>query len=237
MKKINISIDSRNVISGNGGGVQDKTSRLGAVVAASTVVTPTTSLDNNERERLSWIRRTVLPPLACLACILQGCSWPATPSAPDPTPNPHPRVTSHLRITVQEGSDVNNVEVKSLWNVGNIGCAPTHPISGAAMVKQVNVNERVEKVGSKYVATIVDDRFITDKCKWFIGGWEVRFMHNNIFLAAGGASLNELNSTNELELTCTPKPATYPICDLRNNESFDRSHFKGVFNATLETTK
>jgi len=237
MKEMDDLTDSLGTVNGDDGAFRNKTYRLNSAVAASPVISSTTSLDHNECERLSWIRRTVLPPVACLVCILQGCSWPATPPAPDPTPNPHPRVTSHLRITVQEGSDVNNVEVLSLWNVGNIGCAPTHPISGAAMVKQVNVNERVEKIGSEYIATIVDDRFVTDKCKWFIGGWEIRFMHNNKILSVGGAGLNELNSMGELEETCVPTPAKFPICGPKSNESFYKSHYNGVFNYTMKVAK
>jgi hypothetical protein len=146
-------------------------------------------------------------------------------------------VASHLKISVEDGSGVNNVEVKSLWTVGDIGCSPKHPISGAAIVKQLDENERVEKVGPEYIAEIIEDRFFPGKCKWSVGGWEIRFMHNSHVLSVGGASSNEFDATGKLELTCIPPPDTPPLCGLRSDESFDKSHFKGVFNATLERVK
>jgi hypothetical protein len=183
-------------------------------------------------------KKSMLLLLLCMAAgELQGCNWPATPPAPSPTPNPHPQAIYHLKISVQDGSGVNNVEVKSLWTVGNIGCAPLNPISGAAMVKQVDVNEKVEKVGPKYIATIIKDRFLPDKCRWSSDGWEIRFMHNDYILSTDGSGLNEFDTSEKLELTCIPPPDTPPLCGLRSSESFDRSHFSGVFNATLEMVK
>lgn len=184
----------------------------------------------------SW--RWLMPPLSvCMTCALQACSWPASPPAPSPTPNPHPQKTSQLKISVQDGAGVNNVEVESLWTVGNIGCAPIHPVSGAAIVKQVEVKEKVEKVGSYYVATIVDDRFLPDKCKWLGGAYGIRFMHDNHVLSSTGAGPNEFDGSGKLELTCTPPPDDPPTCFLRNKELFLRSHFQGVFNATVELVK
>lgn len=146
-------------------------------------------------------------------------------------------MTSHLKISVEDGSEVDNVEVKSLWTVGNIGCAPIHPVSGAAIVKQVEVLERVEKVGSEYIATIVNDRFVRDQCNWLLGGVQVQFMHNTEVYSVVGATPGEFDSTGKLELTCIPPPGKPSLCGLRSRESFFRSHFKGVFNATLETVK
>lgn len=184
----------------------------------------------------SW--RWLMPLLLMgMAGALQGCDFGSTPgSAPTPTPNPHPQKTSQLKISVQEGSGVNNVEVESLWTVGDIGCAPIHPVSGAAIVKQVEVKEKVEKVGPYYVATIVDDRFLPDKCRWLGGAYGIRFMHDNHVLSGTGAGPNQFDASGRLELTCTSPPAL-PICDLRAREAFDRSHFKGVFNATVELVK
>jgi hypothetical protein len=185
---------------------------------------------------VAW-RWLTLSLLICVAFALPGCEWPATPPAPSPTPNPHPKTTYQLKISVQDGSGVNNVEVKSIWAVGNIGCLPIHPVSGATIQKQVEVNEKVEKVGSDYVATIIKDRFLFDKCKWYSDGWGLRFMHNNYLLARGVSGPNEFDAAGKLELTCIPPPDTPPLCGLRSNESFDRIHFKGVFNATLEIMK
>jgi len=174
--------------------------------------------------------------LISMTCALQGCHWPASPPAPSPTPNPHPHQTSHLKISVQEGSEVNNVEVSSIWTVGNIGCAPIDPISGAAMVKQIEVKEKVEKFGSDYIATVVDDRFLPDKCRWLGGAYEIHFMHDNQLLTVTGAGPNEFDASGKLELTCSPSPPD-PECDMRAREVFDRSHFHNVFNVTLELMK
>jgi hypothetical protein len=175
--------------------------------------------------------------LLVMACTLQGCgNWPASPPAPSPTPNPHPQKTSHLKISVEDGSGVNNVGVNSVWTVGNIGCAPIHPVSGAAMVKQVEVKENVEKVGSDYLATIVNDRFLPDKCRWLGGAYEVHLMHDNQLISVTGAGPNQFDASGKFELTCTP-PSAQSICDLRSREAFDRSHFHGVFNVTLELMK
>jgi hypothetical protein len=173
-----------------------------------------------------------------MACVLQGCgNWPASPPAPSPTLNPHPQKTSHLKISVQDGSNVNIVEVVTLWTVGDIGCTPRNPVSGAAMVKQINVAEHVEKVGSDYVATIVDDRFLPDKCRWRGGAYGIRFMHDNFVLSSTGAGPNQFDASGQLELTCTVPPDDPPTCFLRNKEVFLRSHFRGVFNVNMELKK
>lgn len=174
--------------------------------------------------------------LISMACALQGCHWPAPPPAPSPTLNPHPQKTSQLKISVQDGSGVNNVEVKTIWAVGNIGCAPIHPISGAAIVKQVVVNEKVKWTGSHYVATIIDDRFLPGKCGWVGDTYQVIFRHDDRLLADGGGGPSNFGGDGRIELTCIPPPHI-PLCELRSKEGFDRSHFQGVFNATLEITK
>ncbi len=174
-----------------------------------------------------------------MACALQGCDFgpaPAPAPAPSPTPNPHPQKTSQLKISVQDGSDVNDVEVKSIWTVGNIGCAPIQPISGAAIVKQVAVKEEVEHVGSYYIATIVDDRFLPNKCRWLGGAYGIRLMRDNHLLAKTGAGPNDFDASGKLELTCIPPPGL-SVCTSRAREAFDRIHFHGVFNVTLELMK
>lgn len=185
----------------------------------------------------SGSRRWLMPSLLIgLACALPACSWNAPPPAPSPTPNPHPQQTSHLKISVQDGSGVNNVEVNSIWTVGNIGCAPIQAWSGAAIVKQVEVKEKVEKTGSDYLATIVDDRFLPGKCRWTGGAYEVHLMHDNHLISVTGGGPNQFDTSGKLELTCRP-PSGLSVCDLRSREAFDRTHFHGVFNVTLELMK
>lgn len=169
-------------------------------------------------------------------CSVQGCGQSVIPVAPFPVPNPHPSFTSRLSVSVQDGSGVNGVKVRSIWIIGNIGCAPIHPISGAAITRQVVVDEKIEKMGSGYMATIINDRFLPGKCDWQRGGYQVLFMRDSQVLANTGASNAELDASGKLDLTCMPPPQI-PLCDLRSNEAFDRAHFKNVFNATLETVK
>lgn len=194
-------------------------------------------VSRNRRKRFTCMRLIVPSLLICLMCTLQGCNWPATPPAPSPTPNPRPQVTSRLKISVENGSGVTNVKVSSIWTVGDIGCAPINRISGAAIVKQIVTDEKVEKVGSQYVATIADDRFLLDECKWLGGAYEISFMHDDYVLSSTGVGPNEFDASGRLELTCTPPPDNPPTCFLRNKEAFLRSHFHGVFNATLEKVK
>jgi hypothetical protein len=107
--------------------------------------------------------------IALLASLLGGCS--PEPQAPSPTLNPHPHEFTKLKITVEPGSGVTDVKVDSLWNVGNIGCAPHEGWpSGASITKQVNTPEKVDKTSAgDWIATIVDDRFLPDKCQWHGG--------------------------------------------------------------------
>ena len=56
-------------------------------------------------------------------------------------------------------------------------------VEGNTRVKQVDVQEQVEKVGDDYVATIVLDRFQNDKCQWANSGLGINFFHNNYLLS------------------------------------------------------
>lgn len=102
--------------------------------------------------------------------LLSGCG--PEPQAPSPTVNPHPHEFTKLKITVEPGSGVTGVKVESLWTVGNISCAPHESWpSGASITKQVNTPEKVDKTGAdEWIATVVDDRFLPDKCQWRGGG-------------------------------------------------------------------
>ena len=189
---------------------------------------------------VTWITR-LLCHVGCtllLAASLAGCHSDAyyDAQAPSPTVNPNAHTYSHLKITVQSGSGVDRVEVHSIWTIDNIGCAPLRPFSGAPITKQVEVKEKVEKVDGYYLATILDDRFVPGKCRWDGDGYDIRFMRGDTLLASDGAGSGNFNGSNVIKLTCMPPPH-FPTCDLRNRETFDRSHFKGVFNATVEIVK
>jgi hypothetical protein len=173
-----------------------------------------------------------------LTALLLGACGPE-PQAPSPTVNPHPHKISHLKITVEPGSGVNRVEVYSLWAIGNLGCAPQRWPSGSTIQKQVEVKEKVEKMDGYWLATIRDDYFLAGKCNWNSGAaWaDVKFMQGNTLLSSGGGDPNLFREYNPLKLVCIPPPHV-PICELSSlAETFDRTHFPGVFDASLETQK
>jgi len=172
------------------------------------------------------------------AALLAGCHSDAyyDAQAPSPTVNPNAHAYSHLKITAEPGSGVDRVEVLSIWTIDNIGCAPLRPYSGAPITKQVEVKEKVVKVAGYYLVTKLDDRFLPGKCRWDGDGYDIRFMHGDTLLASTGAGPGNFNGSNVIKLTCMPPPH-FPTCDLRNREAFDRSHFKGVFNAAVEIVK
>lgn len=170
-----------------------------------------------------------------VVALLGGCG--AEPQAPSPTPNPHPHEFTRLKITVEPGSEATGVNVESLWTVGNIGCAPHEGWpSGASITKQVNTPERVNKTGAdEWVVTVVDDRFLPDKCQWYAGGYDIRFMHNDAVLASSGSAKKAIEEAGVLKLTCETDTHIHlpSMCLLRDSEAFLRARYP-VFNATVE---
>lgn len=176
---------------------------------------------------------------AALVVLLGGCG--PEPRAPSPTPNPHPHEFTELKITVEPGSGVTGVKVESLWNVGNIGCAPHQGWpSGASITKQVNTPEKVDKTGpDEWVATVVDDRFLPDKCRWVAGGFGIRLMRGNAVLSTVARSKNELEQADVLKVTCTfNEPHGWPGgCFNRDQEKMLEARQAHIFNATVEIVK
>lgn len=174
--------------------------------------------------------------VALVVLSLGGCG--PEPQAPSPTPNPRPHEFTRLKITVEPGSGVTGVKVESLWTVGNIGCAPNRGWpSGASITKQVDTPERVDKIGTdEWIATVVDDRFLPDKCRWDGGGYGIDFMHDSVVLSSTGVGKNELEQTDVLKLTCVLKGpnAMAPVCSMRDLEATLRAHHLQTFNATVE---
>lgn len=171
---------------------------------------------------------------------LGGCG--PEEQAPSPTLNPHPRKFSEMKIRVEPGSGVTGVKVESLWNVGNIGCAPKEGWpSGASITKQVNTPEIVESDGTdRWIVKVVGDRFLPDKCRWTSGMYSINFMHNNTVLSYGGAGPRDFRSSNILKLTCETDilvPPAPPVCMMRNMESFYKSRHYKFFNATVEIVR
>lgn len=181
--------------------------------------------------RTRWFRRRAAL-LICVTCALQGCD---NRPAPSPTLNPHPTHTLKLKIKVEKGSEVNRVEVKSLWVVSNISCAPVIWPAGYERVKQVNVPETVRKNGDNYVATIVLDRFALDKCRWVAGGVAIKFYRNGDWISTDPVNSDVLQGRNVQKMTCLTRPFD-PVgtCGLRDEESWYKSEDKNAFNASVE---
>jgi hypothetical protein len=131
--------------------------------------------------------------------------------------------------------------VESLWNVGNIGCAPHQGWpSGASITKQVNTPEKVDKTGpDEWIATVVDDRFLPDKCRWHGGGYAIRFMHDHVVLSSRGTGKNDIEEAGVLKLTCTfNEPHGWPGgCFNRDQEAMLKARNAQIFNATVEIVK
>jgi hypothetical protein len=179
-----------------------------------------------------WLATTV----AVAFALLQGCS---SPPAPSPTPNPHPAHIQKLKISVGKGAGVNRVEVESIWVVGDLSCAPVVWPSGSTKVKQVHVPEEVEKVGDDYIATLVLDRFLPDRCHWVGGGYGIRFYHDKSLLGVSGGTLEALRENGgRFEGICVylPKPRDLAVCSSRDakHDQFLHSHFKIIFNEAEE---
>jgi hypothetical protein len=167
--------------------------------------------------------------------MLQGCT---SPVAPSPTPNPHPHQTLKLKITVEKNSQVNRVEVLTSWVVTNLSCAPIGYIAGNRVIKQVDVPEQVEKIGDTYVATLVEDRFLPDKCRWAGGGAGVKYFHNDYLLSVDGVNDDVTRGERKDLITCLTRPfVQVGTCGMRDEESFYKSEDKNAFNATVELMK
>ncbi len=174
-------------------------------------------------------------PLLTVALALYGCTPPVPPS---PTPNAHPHRNLKLKITVENNSQVNRVEVLTSWVVTNLSCAPISYPAGNRVIKQVDVPEHVQKAGDTYVATLVEDRFLPDKCRWAGGGATVRFLHNDYLLSVDAVNDDVTRGERIDEGTCLTRPFIEAgPCGLRDEESFYKSEDKHAFNATVELMK
>jgi hypothetical protein len=181
------------------------------------------------------LRRWFVPMLVCAACMLEGCD---NRPAPSPTPNPHPQRTLRLKITVEKGSEVNRVEVKSLWVVTNLGCAPVSWPAGNERVKQVDASEKVEKTANdQYVATIVLDRFSPGECGWVNSGPDVKFFHNSYLLSTDALNSGVLHGQRPDAVTCLTRPFVEVGVCASGEERYYKHEDKHAFNAFVEMMK
>jgi hypothetical protein len=110
--------------------------------------------------------------------------------------------------------------------------------AGNTRVKQVEVLEHVEKIGDSYIATIVQDRFLPDKCRWMGGAADIRFFNGDYRLSSVGVNDDVSNGKRILEMTCLTKLLDGEgACGLRDKESFYKSEDKHAFNITVSAMK
>ena len=176
-----------------------------------------------------------MPVILGVAGVLQGCEGPP---APTPTPNPHPTQTMKLKISIEKGSEVNRVEVESLWVVSNLSCAPVIWPAGNTRVKQIDVQEHVEKIEGSYIATIIKDRYLPDNCHWVGGAAGIRFFNGKSRLSNLGVNNDVTSGKRILEMTCLTQPfVEVGACGLRDDELFYKKEDKHAFNVTVELMK
>lgn len=192
-----------------------------------------------ETEVRSAKRPIIAVSIALLASLLAGCG--PEPQAPSPTLNPHPHEFTKMKIVVEPGSGVTGVKVQSLWIVRNTDCTPHERWpSGVPITKQVNVPAKVDKtVTGEWIATTVDDRFRPGKCQWNGGGYDIRFMHDQIVLSSSAREKSQIEQSGTLKLTCTfNEPHGWPgVCFNRDQEAMLRARGAQIFNATVELVK
>lgn len=95
--------------------------------------------------------------------------------------------------------------------------------------------EDVKKVGDNYIATIVTDRFLPDKCNWLNGGATVKFFHDGYLLATDGLAARALRGAATVQVTCLTRPfVSVGSCGLRDEESLYKGEDKNAFNASME---
>lgn len=93
-------------------------------------------------------------------------------------------------------------------------------------------------MGDDYIATIIMDRFLTDKCHWINGGPNITYFHDNHRLSIDGLNDDILHGKKVQDVTCLTNPfVEVGTCGLRDEESFYKSEDRNAFNATVEFMK
>lgn len=160
---------------------------------------------------------------------LYGCTDNDKP-APVPKINTDAHETRTIRITLSD-RNVDDIKVVSTWNIGNFKCAPIINPEGYLKDQPVWTDEKVTKVGGTYEAKILLDRFLPDKCNWFLTGVGVNFMRDNKVYAAYMFGPNEVSSLN---IVCLPSDVGIGSCVLRSQLNSKEQQIKGKFEATVE---
>jgi hypothetical protein len=169
--------------------------------------------------------------LVSIVALSSGCSSENKP-APEPVPSPDAHVTTHLIITADD-SNVDDIQVVSVWMIGNLRCAPINYSGGYINAKQINVNESVKKVGDGYVASVLMDRYMQDNCKWIWGGSQVNFMRKGKIYSTFLIS-PKTNNDNIYHLQCIPSGRFLGDCYRKGTLTVQDERFPNKFNAAVE---
>lgn len=150
---------------------------------------PAVTLKATDYVELSKGRRGALV-LVLLAFFMVGCSNDNRP-APKPIVNPDAHIYTTIRILVSDPR-IDDVQVDSVWAIGNLGCAPIIYPEGYAGMQQIGVSEQVTKIAGGYQARRLEDRFKTDNCHWRNAAVSVSFMQHGREFASLGMVPDEL---------------------------------------------
>ncbi len=152
--------------------------------------------------------------IGLLTSSLGACSNDGRP-APEPTINPDAHVYTTIRILVSDPK-IDDVQVDSVWAIGNLGCAPIIYPAGYAKMQQIGISEQVTKIAGGYEARRLEDRFKQDNCHWRNAALSVSFMRHGREFATLGMVPHQLGVGLRRTLICTP-----PI-------DIDNHHISGV---------
>jgi hypothetical protein len=167
--------------------------------------------------------------VASVIALLYGCADKDKP-APVPKINLGAHAITTIRITVSD-THVDGVKVVSTWNIGNFKCAPIIYPEGYLKDQPVWTDEKVTKVGDKFEANILLDRFLHDGCNWFLAGTTVNFMRDNKVYVAYVFGRNEVSPLN---IVCLPLSVGIGPCVLRGNLNSKEQQIKGKFEARVD---
>ncbi|HEV2679662.1 MAG TPA: hypothetical protein VGV14_04110 [Rhodanobacter sp.] len=138
--------------------------------------------------------------IGLLAFLMVGCGNDNRP-APKPTINPDAHIYTTIRILVSDPR-IDDVQVDSVWVIGNLGCAPIIYPEGYAKMQQIGVSEQVTKIAGGYETRQLEDRFKHDNCHWRNAAMSVSFMQRGREFASLGMVPDELGAGARHTLIC-----------------------------------
>lgn len=170
--------------------------------------------------------------LAFIVTLISGCSSENKP-APEPVSNPDAHLKTHL-IVKTEDPNVDDIQVVSVWLIGDLHCAPINYPEGYINAKQINVHEEVQYKEGSYVASILRDRYAQDSCKWMWGSAQVNFMHEGKIYSIFQVPSDDSAGSTNYKIECIPTGRFLGICDKNGGLTAQQRRSKNIFEATIE---